>query len=91
MIKLTIVSIGESTYTLKSENKTYEVVIQFYGDKVPKVNDVIYIPSKILNEINIYAYGPLNSVYSKNMNATEEELIKVVTETEEYYLQRYYG
>lgn len=91
MIKLIIVSIEENIYTLKSENKTYEVVIQFYGDKVPKLNDIIYIPSKILNEVNIYAYGPLNSVYSKNIDTTEEELIKVVTEKEEYYLQRYYG
>lgn len=91
MIKLKIVAIDKIIYTLKSENKTYEMTIQFYGDKKPEVNDIIYIPSKILNEINIYAYGPLNSVYSKNVDVTEEELIKVVTEKEEYYLQRYYG
>ena len=91
MIKLIIVSIKDNQYTLESDNKTYNLIIQFYGDKVPKVNDIIYIPSKILNEINIYAYGPLNSVYSKNVDVIEEELIKVVTEKEEYYLQRYYG
>ena len=91
MIKLTIIDIKEYTYIFSNNNKIYEVNIEFLGEKKPKINDIIYINSKILEEKNIYTYGPLNSKYSKNINTNEEELLKVVSENEEYYLQRYYG
>lgn len=91
MIKLTIIDIKEYTYIFSKNNKIYEVNIEFLGEKKPKINDIIYINSKILEEKNIYTYGPLNSKYSKNINTNEEELLKIVSENEEYYLQRYYG
>ena len=91
MIKLTIIDIKEYTNIFSNNNKINEVNIEFLGEKKPKINDIIYINSKILEEKNIYTYGPLNSKYSKNINTNEEELLKVVSENEEYYLQRYYG
>jgi len=51
---------------------------------------IIYINDKILNERNLYAYGPLNGVYGKKNGVDEDELMKVVTDND-YYLQRYYG
>jgi len=91
MIKLKITNIENTNYTLETDEKKYNVNLIFYGDKIPKENDIIFIPEIILQEINIYAYGPLNSKYSKNIEPFEEEFIKIVTLQEEYYLQRYYG
>lgn len=91
MIKLKIINIENTNYTLEDNKNKYNINIIFYGEKKPKENDIIYISEKMLNETNIYAYGPLNSKYSKNIEVKEEEFIKIVTVEEEYYLQRYYG
>lgn len=92
MLKTKVLRIEEyNNYVLECNNKIYNLTIEFLGDKVPKVNDVIYVNDKILEEVNLYTYGPLNSKYSKNINVNEEELIKVVTSDDAYYLQRYYG
>lgn len=76
---------------LDNNGRKFYINIEFLGDKIPKINDYIYIDDKILKIKNLYTFGPLNSIYSKNINIDEEELIKVVTKKEEYYLQRYYG
>lgn len=91
MIKSKILEIENTNYTLEINNKTYNINLIFYGEKKPQINDIIYIPNKILKEVNIYSYGPLKSKYSINDNTKEEELMKVITLKEEYYLQRYYG
>jgi len=91
MIKAKIIKVENTNYTLEINNKNYNIDIIFYGNKRPQINDIIYIPNKILKEINIYSYGPLKSKYSINNNTKEEEFIKVITQQEEYYLQRYYG
>ena len=91
MLKSKIIKIDNTNYTLKINNKTYNINIIFYGEKKPQINDIIYIPNKLLKEINIYSYGPLNGKYSINNNTKEEEFIKVIASNEEYYLQRYYG
>lgn len=91
MIKLTVIDIKEYTYIFSNNKKKYELNIEFLGEKVPNINDIIYISPKILEEKNIYTYGPLNSKYSKNIDVCEEEIIKVITPNMEYYLQRYYG
>jgi len=91
MIKLKITKKENTNYILENDEKRYNISLIFYGEKTPKENDIIYIPEQILKEINIYAYGPLNSKYSKNIDVNEDEFIKIVTSEEEYYLQRYYG
>ena len=91
MIKLKIIHIDKCNYILEGNNKVYNLVVEFLGNKIPNINDILYISPKILREKNIYTYGPLKGPYCKNINVTEEELIKVITSNEEYYLQRYYG
>ena len=91
MIKLEIISKDEyNNYTLKNNNKKYNLSINFYGDNIPNIGDFIYLPEQILKNINIYNFGPVNK---KNMNniLTEEEIMKVISKDKEYYLQRYYG
>lgn len=46
---------------------------------------IIYIDDKVLDESNIYTYGPLLP------NANEDDLIKIVKAGKDIYLQRYYG
>ena len=91
MIKLKIINIEKYNYILESNRKIYNLIIEKKKKKKPTINDIIYISSKILKEKNIYTYGPLKGQYCKNKNITEEELMKVITPNEEYYLQRYYG
>lgn len=93
MIKLKIIDIKDYDYVLEdNNNKTYNLNIEFYGIKEnPKVDDYIYISKKLLREKNLYSFGPFNSIYGKLVNLTEDELIKVVTPKEEFYLKRYYG
>ena len=93
MIKLKIIDIKDYDYVLEdNNNKTYNLNIEFYGIKEnPKVDDYIYISKKLLREKNLYSFGPFNSIYVKLVNLTEDELIKVVTPKEEFYLKRYYG
>lgn len=93
MIKLKIIDIKDYDYVLEdNNNKTYNLNIEFYGIKEnPKVDDYIYISKKLLREKNLYSFGPFNSIYGKLVSLTEDELIKVVTSKEEFYLKRYYG
>lgn len=93
MIKLKIIDIKDYDYVLEDINKkTYNLNIQFYGlnEKI-KTNDYIYISQELLNEKNLYSFGPFNSIYGKSVNLNEDEIIKIVTSKEEFYLKRYYG
>lgn len=84
--KLQIININRCNYTLlDNDNKQVEVSIIFYEFK-PKVNDFIYLDEKIIKEINIYNFGPI-----KDKNIKDDEIIKIIRDKEEYYLQRYYG
>lgn len=84
--KLQIININRCNYTLlDNDNKQHEVSIIFYEFK-PQLNDYIYLDEKIIKEINIYNFGPI-----KDKNIKDEEIIKIIRNKEEYYLQRYYG
>ena len=91
MIKLKVLNIDKCNYILEGNNKVYNLALEFLGDRIPTINDIIYLSTKIIKEKNIYTFGPINGKYSKKNNVTEDELIKVITPNEEYYLQRYYG
>lgn len=93
MLKLKIINIESYKYTLEDiNNKLYNINIQFYGLKEDlKINDYIYICEKILNKSTLYSFGPLNSIYGKSTNLKEDELIKIISNSEEIYLKRYYG
>lgn len=86
MKKVKVIEIQDK-YVFKledKEGKVYTKNIQFYDTEI-NVGDYIYISNDVLNEINLYAYGPIEE------NATVDDLIKVIHNDKEIYLQRYYG
>lgn len=86
MEKLRIIDIKDYNYTFQKDNgQILTKNIEFYK-KQPKVNDCIFISKVMLNE-NALQYGIINDLN----NIKENEIIKVIGENEEYYLQRYYG
>ena len=85
MKKVTVVAKEDYLYTLEDSNKKrYEINIEFYDAKID-VGDVIFVDEKVLQEVNLYAYGPLKG------EARVEDLIKIVKDNKDIYLQRYYG
>ena len=88
MVKLKIVEKNGYDYVLEDiKGKKYNLNIDFYvNENIPKIGDHIYLNEKIVKEINIYTFGPINGNKVK-----EDELIKIVSDDKEYYLQRYYG
>lgn len=93
MIKVEIIEKRDYGYLVKdNNNKEYDIKIRFYHlKKQLKAGDVLYIPKRILLEDMMHYFGPLGSKYSINKNPSEEEFIKIITDQEEYYVQRYYG
>ena len=87
MKKVRIVKIDKYNYTLFDGNNYYIKNIEFNSQFKPNVNDIVYISKKILDEKNLFAFGDLY----KDKNVTEEDIIKVVSSNNEYYLQRQYG
>ena len=88
MKKVKLIKINEYDCLFEETNgKKYTINVEFYGDKTPKEGDIIYFPDKILLEKNLYAYGSLK----EDKNLEDEDLIKIISGEEEYYLQRYYG
>lgn len=88
MVKLKIIDINYTDYTLLDERgREYIVNMKFYIDKEVKVGNIIYLPKSVLKEVNSYAYGPIR----EKEKVDEEDLIKLITDREELYLERYYG
>ena len=72
-------------YYLKDLNNEYKLNIEFY-DICVNIGDYIYLDEDILKEKNLFCFGNI-----KSNNLSEKDLIKVVHENKEYYLERYYG
>ena len=88
MVKLEVIDKEYNDYILKDEhNKQYVVNIRFYIDEEVQVGNIIYLPERVLNEVNCYAYGPIKEDTKKE----EDDLIKVITDNNELILERYYG
>jgi hypothetical protein len=84
MKKVVIKKIEGYNYTLQCDDKEYVKNIEFYDTKI-NVGDIMYLPDDVLNEVNLYAYGPIKE------GAKEEDIIKVISNDKEIYLERYYG
>lgn len=87
MMKKVKVTNIENKYLLTledSNNKIYKKNIEFYDINI-NVGDYIYIDDQVLAEANIYTYGPI--VEEPNV----DDLIKIVKDGKDIYLQRYYG
>lgn len=70
---------------LDSDNKRYYKNMDFYNTSV-NVNDYLYMPECILEEENIFTFGPL-----QNSNISANDIIKVINSDGQLFLQRYYG
>ena len=76
--------IKDNDYTLIDDfNNSYFVNMKFYIEYKLEIGDIIYLPKSILIETNSYAFGKIEP---ENKNA--EDIIKVVTNKKEIYLQR---
>lgn len=84
MKKVKVTNIDNYMITLENNNKKYIKNIEFYDINL-KEGDIIYISDEVLEEDNIYTYGPVKK------DAKLEDLIKITKEDKSIYLQRYYG
>ena len=85
MKKVKVIKASKYDYVLEDNNKKqYNINIEFYDTEVNE-GDIIFVDDKVLEETNLYAYGPLLE------EANIEDLIKIVKDGKNIYLQRYYG
>lgn len=92
MKKLQIFDIKEYEYYLKdSNNNIYNLNLEFYNMNKPKINSYIYISEKLIRNTieRMYSFGPLNNEIGYKVK--EEDIIKIIDNDKELYLQRYYG
>ena len=90
MIRLKIISKDKYDYCLlDNAGKKYNINIDFINTNyIPGVDDYLYLTKEMIEEVNIYTFGPL----SKNINTIDgNDIIKVSSGSEEFFLQRYYG
>ena len=87
MIEVVIESVNNYDYVLKDKfNNKYTMSIELFDDNL-EVNDKLYINKKLLNNNVFYRFGKI----FEDKNANELDIIKVIRNKEEFYLQRYYG
>ena len=85
MKKVKVIKIDNYIYTLEDANKKiYKKNFEFYDTEI-SVGDYIYISEEVLKEVNLFAYGPIIE------NNEVEDLIKIIHNDKNIYLQRYYG
>lgn len=85
MKKVKLVKIGDyNLYTFSDGKNEYKKNI-FFEDFKPSVGDILFFPNKVLEEINLFTYGPL----LKDTKA--EEAIKIIHDGKEIFMSRYYG
>lgn len=83
-VKLRIVEIDGYNYVLEKENGEKIVKnIEIYSNLKLRIGDYFYMVEKTVLEDNIFQFGPLIN--------SKDEIIKIVSEKHEFYLQRYYG
>ena len=87
MKKVKVIKIDNYNYSLFDGKKTYVKNIELYSDEAIKVNDIIYISEKILKENNLFSFTEL--FHDKIID--RDDIIKVISDDKEYYLQRIYG
>ena len=87
MKKVKITNINNYVVTFKdTDDKEYKKNIEFQDTEISE-GDIIYISEEILDEDNIYTYGPLTNLE----NIELDDVIKIIKDDKEIYLQRYYG
>jgi len=87
MIESIIIYVQDDIVTLQLSNKIIIKKNMLFYDIKPTIGSKIFMSNNIMKEVNIFQYG---SIYDYN-NINENEIIKIVKDEKEYYLQRYYG
>ena len=92
MIELVIDKIDGYNYYLNDGDKEYMINIEFYDiDKMPRVNDKIYMNRELLNEkmLNI---GALNGVYGREIkDKNDKDIVVLKIDEKMIYFKKYYG
>ena len=91
MKTLEIISIDKFKYTLKDLEKEYILNIEFAGYN-PVVHDKIIMHEELLNILYLLSFGPLDSIYGKNIqDKDDQDIIVIIHDDKKIYLKRLYG
>lgn len=78
-------------YDNKSK-KEVEMILEFHEISLKlQIGDIIYFPKTLIKDYEFYSFGPIGEKYSKKFDIDDKEIIKIVTSSDEIYLQRFYG
>lgn len=88
MIKALIINRGMNLYELIYNNTSYIISINFIGITPTFKEADIFLDKSLLIDKSKLNMGPISDKYS---NIDNEDLIKINTPEENYYLCRYYG
>ena len=87
MKKVKVIKIDNYKYILSDENEAFIKNIEIYSRYKLHVNDIIYMSKKIIEDNNLLAF---TDVFQDNIIEIDD-IIKVVSDEDKYYLQRIYG
>lgn len=91
MKTLEIINIDKFKYTLKDLEKEYILNIEFAGYN-PVVHDKIIMHEELLNILYLLSFGPLDSIYGKNIqDKDDQDIIVIIHDDKKIYLKRLYG
>ena len=91
MKTLEIINIDKFKYTLKDLEKEYILNIEF-ANFLPEVSDKIIIHEELLNIPYLLSFGPLDSIYGKNIQDKDDpDIIVIIHDDKKIYLKRLYG
>lgn len=85
MKKLKVIKIDNYLYTLEDEDKNIYVINIEFIDTDINIGDYLYISNEVLEENNLFTYGPIEK------ESDIKDLVKVIKKDKDEYLQRYYG
>lgn len=88
MIKALIINKGMHLYDVIYNNETYLLSINFIGVDIDFKEADIFLDKSLLIDKSKLNIGPLRKDYT---SLNEEDLIKINTPDNSYYLCRYYG
>ena len=90
MIKVKIIDKNDYQYSLlDNSGKLYSMNIGFINvSNIPKVGDYLCLTKEMLEEVNVYTFGPLSNNVS---DINSKDIIKVFSGADEFFLRRYYG
>ncbi len=86
MKKVIVTDIDNYYYTLNDGDNNYIINIEFYTDNKLNINDIVYLSEEMLNS-KFLSFCDLHS----KLNLTTDDIIKVVSNNNIYYLEREYG